>query len=78
MRVIVSNASDEEQQGLIAATSGAVRIELLDPDHAPRLLFSGHVDRRGTSDAEFRFPDGIAGSFPVRFTAETELAPSSP
>ena len=52
---------------------GTVRIELLDPDHAPKLLFAGELDRRGSVATDFRFPEGLTGSFPVRFSADTPL-----
>ena len=38
-----------------------------------RLLFSGPVDRRGSTEAEFHFPAGITGSFPLRIAVETPL-----
>ena len=75
MRVIVAQASPKGEQGAIK--QGAVRIELLDsdrePNHAARLLFAGPLNRRGSTDAEFRFPAGLTGTFPVRITAETPL-----
>ena len=75
MRVIVAHASRDGASG--AVKQGAVRIELLDSDresnHTARLLFAGQLDRRGSVEAEFRFPAGLTGSFPVRITAETPL-----
>lgn len=75
MRVIVAQASPKGEQS--AVKQGAIRIELLDsdrePNHAPRLLFAGSLDRRGSAEAQFRFPEGLAGTFPVRITAETPL-----
>jgi uncharacterized protein YfaS (alpha-2-macroglobulin family) len=73
MRVIVSNVAGEDAQAEQYAVEGTVRVELLSPHGQPRLLFAGHLDRRGTVEAGFRFPEGIIGSFPVRFTAETPL-----
>jgi len=71
MRVIVSsNASDSVPE---AVRDGKVRIELLSGDHRARLLFAGRLNRKGSVEAEFRFPAGMVGSFPVRFTAETPL-----
>jgi hypothetical protein len=75
MRVIVESASHDGAQ--VTVNQGTVRIDLIDPnhgpDHAPMLLFSGRLDRRGSVEAQFRFPAGLTGSFPVRFTAETPL-----
>jgi hypothetical protein len=71
MRVIVTGSSAGETALVIKR--GTVRIELLDPDHAPKLLFAGELDRRGSVAADFRFPEGLTGSFPVRFSADTPL-----
>ncbi len=71
MRIIVSSAANSETTGTIR--EGTVRIELNLPDRKPRLLFTGRLDRRGSADAEFRFPSGMTGSFPVHLTADTAL-----
>jgi hypothetical protein len=75
MRVIVDNSSRDGVPAPIG--QGTIRIELIDSNHGldktPLLLFAGSLDRRGSVDAEFRFPAGLTGSFPVRFTAETPL-----
>ena len=71
MRVIVTGSSAGERPTMVKR--GTVKIELLDPDHEPRLLFAGELDRRGSSAADFRFPEGLTGSFPVRFSANTPL-----
>ena len=52
---------------------GTVKIELIDPDHEPKMLFAGELDRRGSVAADFRFPEGLMGSFPVRYSADTPL-----
>jgi uncharacterized protein YfaS (alpha-2-macroglobulin family) len=71
MRVIVTGSSASETALMIKR--GTVRIELLGPDRAPKLLFAGQLDRRGSVAADFRFPEGLTGSFPVRFSADTPL-----
>jgi uncharacterized protein YfaS (alpha-2-macroglobulin family) len=71
MRVIVTGSCAGET-GLMVKR-GTVRIELLDPDHTPKLLFAGELDRRASVAADFRFPEGLTGSFPVRFSADTPL-----
>jgi uncharacterized protein YfaS (alpha-2-macroglobulin family) len=72
MRVIVSSPAGEQDESAPAA-SGKVRIELLNTNHEPHLLFQGSLDHRGSTEASFHFPRGFTGSFPVRFTAETAL-----
>jgi uncharacterized protein YfaS (alpha-2-macroglobulin family) len=71
MRVIVTGSSAGDTALMVKR--GMVRIELLDPNHAPKLLFAGELDRRGSVAADFRFPEGLTGSFPVRFSADTPL-----
>jgi uncharacterized protein YfaS (alpha-2-macroglobulin family) len=71
MRVIVTGFSAGETPLMVKR--GTVRIELLDPDHASKLLFAGELDRQGSVAADFRFPEGLTGSFPLRFSADTPL-----
>ena len=74
MRVIVQSATHD---GVVAPVAqGTIRIELAKPqgpDQKPISLFTGPLDRRGSAQADFRFPAGLTGSFPLRFTAETPL-----
>jgi len=71
MRVIVTGSHAGETTVMLQR--GTVRIELLDPDHGPKLLFAGELDRRGSAAADFHFPEALTGSFPVRFSADTPL-----
>ena len=71
MRIIVSSSSTQQTTAIVRR--GTVKIELLDPSHGPKLLFTGVLDRRGSSEADFHFPEGLTGSFPVRFSADTPL-----
>ena len=71
MRVIV--ASSRAGETTVTVRRGTVKIELLDPVHGPRLLFAGDLDRRGSAEADFRFPEGLTGSLPVRFSADTPV-----
>jgi uncharacterized protein YfaS (alpha-2-macroglobulin family) len=73
LRVVVTDAAADQGAEAQVATSGTVRMELLKPESKPLLLFAGHLDRRGTAEASFRFPDGMVGSFPLRVVAETAL-----
>ncbi|HWW23087.1 MAG TPA: MG2 domain-containing protein [Edaphobacter sp.] len=67
IRVIVSDANSD------IAESGTLRIELLIPNQSPRLLFSGRLNRRGTVEAQFRFPTDLAGKYEMRYLAETPI-----
>ena len=67
VRVIVSDARTS------AAQPGTLRIQLLVPDQAARTLFSGNVDRRGTVEADFRFPATLAGDFQMRYLVDTPI-----
>ena len=71
MRVIVTSSIADETARVVKR--GTVKIELLDPDHAAKLLFAGELDRKGSVASDFRFPKGLMGSFPVRFSADTPL-----
>lgn len=71
MRMIVASSRAGETAAMVRR--GTVKIELLDPDHGPRLLFAGDLDRRGSSEADFHFPEGLTGSYPVRFSADTPV-----
>ncbi len=57
---------------------GSVEIELLGGDDKPadgkpRVLFSGRLNRRGTTEAQFRFPAGVIGSYRLRYVADTPI-----
>jgi len=71
MRIIV--ASSRAGETPVMVRRGTVKIELLDRDHGPKLLFAGDLDRRGSAEADFRFPERLVGSFLVHFSADTPL-----
>lgn len=71
MRVIVSSVAGNGAS--TAVTEGSLRIAMLVPDRKPNPLFIGRLDRLGSANAEFSFPKGLRGSYPVHFTAETPL-----
>ena len=50
-----------------------MRIEFLGGDEKPRVLFSGKLNRRGTSEAQFRFPAGLVGSYHLRYVVDTAI-----
>src|ERR1019366_266556 len=68
VRVIVTDSKNEAIAG-----PGSVRIELMAPVQHPRVLFTGRLNRRGTTEAQFRFPAGVAGSYPMRFVVDTPI-----
>ena len=68
VRVIVTDSHDE-----IIAGRGSVRIELLIPDQKSHLLFSGQLNGRGTTEAQFRFPSGVAGNYQLRYLVDTAI-----
>jgi A-macroglobulin TED domain/Alpha-2-macroglobulin family/A-macroglobulin receptor binding domain/MG2 domain/Carboxypeptidase regulatory-like domain/Alpha-2-macroglobulin bait region domain len=67
LRVIVSDANSN------AAQTGTLRVDLLAADREPRRLFSGSLNRRGTVEANFRFPAGLIGDYQLRFQADTPI-----
>ena len=68
MRVLVSDASNQD-----AALTGTVRAELLVPQRRALLLFSGRLNHRGTVEAQFRFPAGLAGKYDLHYVADTPI-----
>jgi hypothetical protein len=66
IRVIATDAQDETVAG-----PGNLRIELTPPDQPPR--FTGPLNERGTAEAQFRFPAGLAGMYPLRYTVDTAI-----
>ena len=71
VRVIVTDSKDE-----VIAGRGSVEIQLLDAgekpaNDKPRTLFSGRLNRRGTTEAQFRFPAGVVGNYRLRYIADT-------
>jgi hypothetical protein len=68
VRVIVTDSKDEFIAGL-----GSLRIELLETGKAPRLLFAGRLNRRGTAEPQFRFPAGMVGNYQLRYLVDTQI-----
>jgi len=71
VRVIVTDTSNN-----VIAGNGSVRIELLVPDKPARSLFTGRLNHRGTTDAQFRFPANVVGSYQLRYIVETPIGSS--
>jgi uncharacterized protein YfaS (alpha-2-macroglobulin family) len=68
VRVIVTDSKNE-----IIAGGCSVRIELSDSKQTPRVLFSGQLNRRGTAEAQFRFPAGAVGAYTLRYLVDTPI-----
>jgi len=68
VRVIVADS-----QGEAIAGRSSVEIELLVPDQKSRLLFTGQVNRRGTTEAHFRFPSSVVGNYQLHYLVDTPI-----
>jgi len=68
VRVIVTDSKNE-----VIAGRGSVRIEFLVADAKPRFLFVGQLNRRGTTEAQFRFPAGLVGNYQLRYVVDTPI-----
>jgi uncharacterized protein YfaS (alpha-2-macroglobulin family) len=68
VRVIVTDSKNE-----VIAGRGSVQIELLGAAKRTNLLFKGELNRRGTTDAQFRFPAGLVGSYQLHYIADTPI-----
>jgi uncharacterized protein YfaS (alpha-2-macroglobulin family) len=68
VRVIVTDSKNE-----VIAGRGSVQIELLGPGEKSQILFRGPTNSRGTTEAQFRFPAGLVGSYQLRYRVETPI-----
>jgi hypothetical protein len=68
VRLIVTDTTNEPIAG-----SGNAHVELVLRDHSVRSLFSGRLDKRGTTEAELRFPQGLTGNFDLHIVADTAI-----
>ena len=68
VRVIVSDSKGEAISG-----RGSVRIELQSEAKERRTLFSGRLNHRGTTEAQFQFPEGVIGSHSLHYTVDTAI-----
>ncbi len=68
VRVIVTDSKDE-----IIAGRGTVRIEFLADGEKPRNLFTGQLNQRGTTEAQFRFPSGLVGNYQLHYVVDTPI-----
>jgi hypothetical protein len=68
VRVIVTDSNNE-----VIAGRNLVQIQLLDRNENRRLLFTGQINRRGTTEAQFHFPAGLVGSYQLRYMVDTPI-----
>jgi uncharacterized protein YfaS (alpha-2-macroglobulin family) len=68
VRLIVTDSDNE-----IITGGGSVRIELMPPEQPARALYTGRLNQRGTTEAQFRFPAGLEGNCSLRYVVETAI-----
>jgi len=68
VRVIVTDSNNETIAG-----GGSVRIEWADAERKWSGLFAGPLNRRGTTEAQFRFPAGAVGTYSLRYVVDTAI-----
>lgn len=68
VRVIATDSKNETIPG-----PGSVHIELMSGDKTLRSLFTGKLNHRGTTEAQFRFPAGVAGAYQLRYVVDTPI-----
>jgi hypothetical protein len=66
VRVIVADSKNQP-------VAGSLRILLLPANGQPQAIYSGRLNARGTAEAQFRFPAGKAGSYRLRYVADTAI-----
>jgi len=68
VRLVVT---EPDQQTPVAA--GWVRIELRGDGRKPQVLYTGGLNPRGTTRAQFRFPVGLTGNYLLHYAVDTPL-----
>jgi hypothetical protein len=68
VRLIATEAGNDNP-----LTSGSVQIELLGAGQKPQVLYTGRLNERGTTQAHFRFPAGLVGTYSLRYAVDTAL-----
>jgi uncharacterized protein YfaS (alpha-2-macroglobulin family) len=68
VRVVVTDTKDE-----VIGGRGSVRIEFVVTDGKAFTLFSGRLNRRGTTEAQFRFPAGRVGNYKLHYMVDTPI-----
>ncbi len=68
VRVIVTDSNNQVIPG-----HSSVRIEIPSESGKPSLLYTGSINRRGTEEAQFQFPSGLAGSQQLHYVVDTSI-----
>jgi uncharacterized protein YfaS (alpha-2-macroglobulin family) len=68
VRVVVTDSKNNSITG-----PSSLKIELISSTQKPVSLFAGHLNRRGTTEAQFQFPAGGVGVFQLHYLAETPI-----
>lgn len=68
VRVIVTDSKNHPITG-----PSSLQIALLASNREPRILFHGPLNRRGTTEAQFRVPAGVAGQQSLRYFVDTPI-----
>lgn len=66
VRAIVTDSANQPISG-----PGSLRIDLSVQGEKPRVLFSGPLDRRGSTESRLRFPAGLTGACALHYVADT-------
>ena len=68
VRVVVTDSKDE-----VIGGRGSVRIDFVLTDGKTSTLFTGRLNRRGTTEAQFRFPAGRVGNYKLHYMVDTPI-----
>jgi hypothetical protein len=68
VRLIVTDSASQPILG-----TGSVHIELLGGNPSTRKLYTGVLNRRGTTEAQFHLPADLSGNFQLHYTVETPI-----
>lgn len=62
-----------EQDNETPVSSGSVEIQLVSAGKNHQVLYTGKLNQRGTTQAHFRLPVGLAGSYSLRYAVDTAI-----
>jgi hypothetical protein len=68
VRVVVTDSKNDPITGV-----SSLRIDAVSPGRKPASLFEGRLNRRGTTEAQFRFPAGMLGACQLRYMVDTPI-----
>lgn len=66
VRLIVTEKDSQEP-----VSAGNLQIQLVSQNAQPRTLYTGKLNERGTTRADFRFPAGLSGKYSLRYLVDT-------